>query len=201
MKTPIKTAAAAAFLAIALALTSCASQEEPKQPAPAAEQTTAPNPTVGDTVDATRAAELNEAQGATRAYELTDGTFVLVDSTAPLPENVAADFEGRLAAIPTATGPADSEAVELAVDDLAYQAKVQTGRNFVVISKLWVSGNSADSQLSRSIERWIHVGDSRGDAFEPWGFLLGNSSADDYAAELKAGVVGDPQYDLFIHGR
>lgn len=202
MHITIKRLTAAAALAAVLTVTGCAAapgpQTAPSTVTPTNEPTNAGTP--GDTVDATRAAELNAAAGTLRAYELTDGSFALVDSTAPLPENVTADFEERLAAIPVATGPADSEAVELAVDDLAYATKMQTGRNVVVVTKLWV-GVPGDASVPRGTQRWIHVGDSRGEAFEPWDFLLGRGSADDYIAELKAGVVGDPQYDLVIHGR
>lgn len=194
-------ATALTFIAI-FTLASCASPETPESsPQPGVEQTVAPDTSdlsPGDSVDAARAAELNAAQGDTRAYELLDGAFEVVASDAPLSKSITTDIEARLAAIPVATGPEDSEAVENAIGDVVYNAKMQTGRTVVVVTRLWV-GDPANSQVPRGIERWVHLGDPQNEAFNRWDMLLGNGSAADYTAELKASSVGSPQYNLFIH--
>lgn len=198
----IRTGAAALILIATFTLASCASPDAPEDTStPSAEQTGAPDTgdlTPGDSVDAARAAELNAAQGDTRAYELADGSFEVVASDAPLSKSITSDIESQLAAIPTATGPEDSEAVEVAVGDVVFRAKRETGRDVVVVTKLWV-GDPADSQIPRGIERWVHIGDSQREAFGPWDYLLGSGTADEYIAELKSGVVGSPAYELFIH--
>lgn len=195
-------AVALALIAI-FTLTSCSSPETPGGTStPPVEQTAVPDTgglAPGDSVDAARAAELNAAQGDVRAYALADGSFEATEVGAPLSKSITADIENRLAGIPVATGPEDSEAVENAISDMVYAAKMQTGRNVVVVTRLWVSGDPANSQSPRGIERWVHVGDSSYEAFARWDMLLGDGSADDYVAELKPSVVGSPQYDLFIH--
>lgn len=195
-------AAALALIAI-FTLASCSSPETPEDaPTPSVEQTAVPDTgglAPGDSVDAARAAELNAAGGDVRAYGRADGSFEVTEVGAPLSKSIKADIESRLAAIAVATGPEDSEAVENAVGDVVYAAKMQTGRNVVVVTHLWVSGDLANSQIPRGIERWVHIGDSQYEAFSRWEMLLGDGSADDYVAELKSSVVGSPEYDLFIH--
>lgn len=195
----MKIGAIALVIIAGLTLTSCASPDNTSTPSTG--QTVAPDTgdlAPGDSVDAPRAAELNEAEGALRAYELSDGSFEVVASDAPLSKSITSDIESQLAAIPTATGPEDSEAVEVAVGDLVYAAKMQTGRNVVVVTKLWV-GDPVDSQVPRGIERWVHIGDSQREAFGPWDYLLGSGTADDYVDELRSEMVGSPAYELFIH--
>ncbi len=195
--------AAALALSAIFTLASCSSPETPEDaPTPSVEQTVEPNTddlSPGSSVDAARAAELNAAQGDSRAYELADGTFEVTEVGAALSKSITADIENRLATIPVATGPEDSEAVENAVGDVVYAAKMQTGRNVVVVTHLWVSGDPANSQIPRGIERWVHIGDSQYEAFGRWDMLLGRGTAADYVAELKSSLVGSPQYDLFIH--
>jgi len=152
----------------------------------------------GDVVSADRATALNDAEGELRAYQLADGTFEIVDSAKPLSKKVAADIQSRVAAVPAATGPDDSEAVEVELGDLVFRANAETGRNVVVVTKLWV-GDPVDYQVPRGDERWVHVGDPQHEAFEPWHYLPSIKSSDEYIAKLKAGVVGDPVYELFIH--
>lgn len=199
----IRTGAAALTLIAIFTLASCASPDTPDGGAePGITQTQAPRTddlTPGDSVDAARAAELNVAQGDTRAYELADGSFEVTEAGAPLSKSITADIESRLATIPVATGPEDSEAVENAIGDLTYDAKMQTGRNVVAVTHLWVSGDPVNSQIPRGIERWVHIGDSQYEAFARWDMLLGRDTAADYVSELKASVVGSPEYDLFIH--
>lgn len=198
----MKIGAIALVIIAGLTLTSCASPDAPDNTStPSTGQTVAPDTgdlAPGDSVDAVRAAELNEAEGALRAYELADGSFEVVASDAALSKSITSDIASQLAAIPTATGPEDSEAVEVAVGDLVFRAKQETGRTVVVITKLWV-GDPADSQVPRGIERWVHIGDSMHEAFELWEYLRGDGLADEYIAELKSGVVGNPAYELFIH--
>lgn len=183
-------------------LASCASPDAPDAGAvPSVEQTAAPDTddlSPGDSVDVARAAELNAADGEIRAYEHADGRWEVVEAGVPLSKSITADFEARLAAVPVANGPEDSEAVENAIGDLVHDAKMQTGRNVVIVTHLWV-GDPGNSQIPRGIERWVHVGDSQNEAFSRWDMLLGNGSAADYVAELKGSSVGSPQYDLFIH--
>lgn len=197
-----KIGAVALTLAAIFPLTSCASPDTPDGGVvPSVEQTAAPvtdDLTPGGSVDAARAAELNAAQREVRAYEHADGSFEVTEAGAPLSKSVEADIEARLAAIPVATGPEDSEAVENAIGDVVYNAKMQTGRNVVVATHIWV-GDPMNSQIPRGIERWVHIGDSQNEAFARWDMLLGDGSAADYVAELEASVVGSPQYDLFIH--
>ena len=194
--------ATALTLVTIFTLASCASPDAPDTGAvPSVEQTVAPEKgdlAPGDLVDAARAGELNAAQGDIRAYELRDGSFEVTEAGAPLAKSIKADIEARLASIPVATGPQDSEAVENAIGDLVYAAKMQTGRNVVVVTHLWV-GDPKSSQVPRGIERWVHLGDSQYETFARWDMLLGNGSAVDYTAELKSSVVGSPAYDLFIH--
>lgn len=196
----IKIGAAALTLVAIFTLASCASPDAGAEPS--VEQITAPDTddlTPGDSVDAARAAELDAAQGDMRAYELRDGSFEVTEAGAPLSKSITGDIENQLAAIPFATGPEDSEAVENAIGDMVYAAKMQTGRNVVVVTRLWVSGGPTNSEVPRGIERWTHIGDSQYEAFNRWDMLLGDGSADDYVAELRASVVGSPEYDLFIH--
>lgn len=199
----IKIGAAALVLIATFTLASCASPDTPESAStPPVEQTVASDMgdlAPGDSVDSARAAELNAVQGDTRAYELSDGTFEVTEVDAPLSRSITADVEARLAAIPVATGPEDSEAVENAIGDLVYAAEMQTGRSVVVVTRLWVSGDPTNSEVPRGIERWVHVGDPQSEAFNRWDMLLGDGSSADYIAELKASVVGSPQYDLFIH--
>jgi len=199
----IKIGAAALTILAIFTLASCASPNIPDAgTGPVIEQTTAPDTgdlAPGDSVDAARAAELNAAQGDVRAYELRGGSFEVTEAGAPLSKSITADIENRLAAIPVATGPEDSEAIENAIGDLVSDAKMQTGRNVVAVTHLWVSGDPVNSQVPRGIERWVHIGDPQNEAFNRWDMLLGDGSAADYAAELKGSSVGSPQYDLFIH--
>jgi len=198
----IRTGAAALTLIAIFTLASCASPDTPDGvPTPSVEQTVASETgdlAPGDSVDAARAAELNAAQGDTRAYELADGSFEVTAAGAPLSKSITADIESRLADIPVATGPEDSEAIENAIGDLAYDTKMQTGRNVVIVTKLWV-GDPGNSQIPRGIERWIHIGDSQYETFARWDMLLGRGTAADYVAELKGSSVGSPEYNLFIH--
>lgn len=197
-----RTGAAALTLIAIFTLASCAPPDTPDAgPGPVIEQTTAPDTgglAPGDSVDAARAAELNAAGGDTRAYELADGSFEVTEAGAPLSKSITADIESRLAAIPVASGPVDSEAAENAIGVVVYDARMQTGRNVIIVTKLWV-GDPGNSQIPRGNERWIHIGDNRGEAFEPVEFTLGRGTAAEYVAELKASVVGSPEYDLFIH--
>lgn len=198
----IKVGAAALTILAILTLASCASPETPGDTStPSIEQTAVPDTgglAPGDSVGAARAAELNAAGGDVRAYELRDGSFEVTEVGAPLSKSITADIESRLAGIPVAAGPEDSEAIENAIGDLAYDTKMQTGRNVVIVTKLWV-GDPGNSQIPRGIERWIHIGDSQYETFARWDMLLGRGTAADYVTELKGSSVGSPEFDLFIH--
>lgn len=71
----------------------------PANPTPAPSQTEeppAPEVTVGTNVDAATAAELNaDSKGQYRGYAMPDGSFIVVDKTAPLPEAVQQDVNSK----------------------------------------------------------------------------------------------------------
>lgn len=66
-------------------------------PAPAeTEEPSAPEVTVGTNVDAATAAEMNgNKDGQYRAYAMPDGSNVVIDRTAPLPDAVQADVNNK----------------------------------------------------------------------------------------------------------
>lgn len=66
-------------------------------PAPAeTEEPSAPEVTVGANVDAATAAEMNgNKDGQYRAYAMPDGSNVVIDRTAPLPDAVQADVNNK----------------------------------------------------------------------------------------------------------
>lgn len=66
-------------------------------PAPAeTEEPSAPEVTVGAAVDAATAAEMNgDKDGQYRAYAMPDGSNVVIDRTAPLPDAVQADVNSK----------------------------------------------------------------------------------------------------------
>ena len=58
----------------------------------------------GDIVDAAQVDVLLKAGAGQRAYPMSDGTFVVVTKTEPLPANVQADMEAKSAAVVAANG-------------------------------------------------------------------------------------------------
>lgn len=153
----------------------------------------------GDVVDAEQAVSLNEldAKPGFRAFGMSDGTWVVVDSAAPLPAEVAADLQAQVDALPVATRSDDSQATEEALGEFVFRKNAETGRNVVVVTKLWAAvGTSANAPR---VERWIHVGDSKQEVFmRPDGYV-GTGTSEDYLNELYSGVQDAPQVEIFVH--
>lgn len=83
------------LIALSLTFTACSVEAAPQAFAPSASALPTPtptNPAVGAVVDSQQAADINrDWQGQFRAYAMPDGTNVVIDKTAPLPDVVQAD--------------------------------------------------------------------------------------------------------------
>ncbi|WP_285117325.1 hypothetical protein [Leifsonia sp. fls2-241-R2A-40a] len=107
---------------------------------PAATQVTAaaekPAPKPGDTVDQKTASEIRRnVDGNLRAYQMPDGTFVVLDRTQPLPAAVKSDLEAKATAARIAAGQ-DFKTADVPgkiLGDLSYQA----GRRGILCVQLW----------------------------------------------------------------
>lgn len=146
---------AAPAVALALALTACAS---PGAPEPVSSPTEAVSgsqtPSVGDVVtpepDYTAPPSWSTAN---RPYKMLDGTYILVSPRQSFPEAVRADIEQRLAAItPAMSGASESEvnAAWDAFSRLASQVRDETGRPIVIFTMTAVP--------SSGLARWVHFG-------------------------------------------
>lgn len=175
-----------------LALSGCAPESanpEPSATSPIYEIPSVENVVAGDVVDTEQAVSLNEldAKPGFRAYEMSDGTFVVVDSSVPLPENIVADLQSQVDAL-----PAEDEAL----GDFVFAKNIETGRNVVVIAKVPTpAGIEAGAPV---VNRWVHYGDPKQEAFMRPDMYIGQGTSDEYLAELYADGVANTLDNLEV---
>lgn len=109
-------------------------------PAPSqTEEPPAPDVTAGATIDAETAAELNStSKGQYRGYAMPDGSYIVVDRTAPLPEPVQADMNAKGNASQQFSSPEEgrspaNQAERQAITNLIAQ---QTGKTVIFVRRL-----------------------------------------------------------------
>lgn len=188
----IKTGAAALTLIAIFTLASCASPDTPDAgTGPVIDQQQEQNtePAVGDTVGVPTARALNDAKGDLRAYELSDGRWEVVEAGAPLTDEIRADIEAKLAAIPGLSGPDDD--IERPIDNLTYSLfDAGLPPVAVVFQKNWPHDEP----------RWIHLSSNQpffGNWLDGTGGD-GQGTAEEYAAELSSDLPTEP-FEIFIH--
>lgn len=178
----------AVVLAGGLALSGCSPDASAPSPSVSESQQNM-DVRAGDRVTADVAERLNAAEGTLRAYGMMDGTFVVVDSSVPLPGAVRIDMESRLAEIPLVTGPENSQAVADALGDFVFRANAETGRTVVVVTKLWAEVGD-DASVPRT-ERWVNIGG--GEVYQSYGNYRGTGTYDEYLDELHEYVIPGEQ--------
>ncbi len=153
MNATLKTIAFATLVAGAIALAGCTSTPAPTPTTAATTATVSPAPSetsapaasgaVGDILDPAAAAALNAAvrtAGDDRAYQLPDGTFVLVKYGQPLPESVQAAVEATVKQSQTEDfNSPDPEAQGVAMRQVLETVKAQgaaTAKQYIVVSHL-----------------------------------------------------------------
>lgn len=111
---------------------------EPTTPTEAPEPTEVPAPVVGETINTAQLDALAEGQ---RAYEMADGSLVVIDDAAPLPEAVFAEMTAPIAPLteavkagfsPTQAGDAEESAVRSRIAEELTAAAAE-GRSFYYI--------------------------------------------------------------------
>lgn len=181
----------------ALTLAGCGPQSDPAPAPSVTDGQVVDEVRVGDVVPADVAGRLNATEGQLRAYEMSDGTYVVVDSAVPLSGTVRLDMESQLAEVPVASGPEDSQAVSEALGDFVFRKNAETGRIVVVVSKLWAEDGS-DASVPRAL-RWVNVGG--GEVYQSYGNYRGTGTLDQYLDELNEYVIpGEADgVELFVH--
>ena len=119
----------------------------------------------GDIVDAAQVDVLLKAGAGQRAYPMSDGTFVVVTKTEPLPANVQADMDAKTAATlaPFYDFLADEVGAEAALDSAQGFIAKTTGKRVIIA---WKTIGYADSYAEVKTSFWIISGAaSLGDLF------------------------------------
>lgn len=106
---------------------------------PTATPTTAKvaNPKAGDKVSKDQAMELRKnVDSALRAYELSNGSYIVVDRTQPLPLTVAADLNIQAAAAQRTAG-ADLNASARVATTIVDKANYETGKQTILCTQMY----------------------------------------------------------------
>lgn len=140
----LTTAALLATTLLATVLTGCTPADRAlfndKPVAARSSATPTPTPTpaaVGSTVDSVAAAKLNADDGDSHAYQLANGSFVIVNTKQPLPAVVTADIAATAVPIfapyknPNLT-PADRPLVQAAVVAYVYKTFTAIGKTPII---------------------------------------------------------------------
>lgn len=168
--------------ALSLALTAC-SPSDASEPSEAL--TEAPSVSqghsVGDVVDANEASELGTfSTSKNGAYEMPDGTFVVVHADEPLPQAVRADMEQRVALLTPVLDAEDAAGAQASFDEFTRLAALlsKESKKSVVIFAMVVNPVVG-------YPRWMHYGGSESERVAPASSLMGNNeSLDSYVAEV-----------------
>lgn len=129
------------LLALSLTMTACSIESAPPALAPSASVAPAPTPSAppaGTVVDAEQAAAINrDWQGQFRAYVMPDGTNVVIDKTAPLPDVVQADVN-RQGAEYADTYVVDEGGNEMLRDRKSLMGRIgyNTGKRTIIVVRL-----------------------------------------------------------------
>lgn len=150
-----RVAAIAAVAALSLVLTACGSADASE---PGKSLTEAPSASqghsVGDVVDEKTAEGLGTfSTDKNGAYEMPDGTFIVVHSDKPLPEAVRADMARRVSELMPVTDASDTDAAQGSYDEfarLASRLSEDSGKSVIIFTL------AVDPTVG--YPRWLHFG-------------------------------------------
>lgn len=141
---------------------------------------------VGDTLSKDEALALNRDFGSgVRAYELPDGTYVVVAADAPLPPAVQAEVTGEVAGAANSAPSNDTRGISDSIGNAQYE----TGRYFIAV----VPVQSACVDFGPTISSWGVADASR--------LMTACQSKDEaiaYAQSLIAGKADAAKWELII---
>lgn len=167
----------------------------PTAPAPTVSSTVEPTaePTeaeivVGGTVDADLAREINrDFKSTTKAYQLSDGSYVVIDREQPLPEPVKADIAADTTT-PLAATAGDPIAAQTSADVLS--AQQLTGRKVIAVVQVTIY---CDSASVSKVTNWTTA------TAQGYGGCLGSKeSAIAYAQQFVADQEAPASWDIVI---
>jgi hypothetical protein len=122
----------------------------------------------GDIVDAAQADVLLKAGQGQRAYPMSDGTFVVVTKTEPLPANVQADMNAKTSLVVAAANSDTSASMNESTDALfadAGQAAAGTGKRIISV---WAFFGYTDADGDNKSNFWSVYGGPAGGQGQPF---------------------------------
>lgn len=142
-------------IAIVTLLTGCAATNSSSallptsKPAATATETAAPTVLkTGDLVAEADVQTILKAGNGQRAYQMADGTFIVVTKTEPLPVQVQADANAKAASVAAAYPDASASlnALGTAIFDVAGKIEASTGKRVITVWKLYGYADFSESK-------------------------------------------------------
>jgi len=195
---------ASVVLVLAAGLTGCAATSSGSSLIPAAVEpaaaeitasaTPAPTPKTGDVIDAAQADALKAARGPQVAYKMTDGSFVVVTKTEPLPAAVQAEVEAKTNVVAVKYNDVSADMNAASDGMLAAKSAVTrtTGKKVIVV---WYVLGYPLSSSETKVNYWAVDGDAAAGEF-----FMTRAEAEASVAAWVAATPNSNEYAIIFAG-